>query len=135
MKLLATEEHPAVGARPKGAGMAMVAAEPETVVTALNAEHAGVAVRVGDGFHPNEKPFASRLILVLQTQLRTDFSRAQFQAKLLGALIDFPSGGTILETKFSNGNNYEVHLGFLGCRRKGGLAKNVLATVIDMEAV
>ena len=132
--LLATDEDEAAAANPEAVRIAVDAVEPKLIVVVRNAEHLEVAVRVSNGLHRNEKPLAFGLVLVLQAQLWTDFIWAQVQAELLGSLVDFFAGCTVLEAEFGNGNDNQLNFYFFGAHREGGLTEDVIAPVADFHS-
>ncbi len=129
------DEDEAVAAIPEVVRVTAAAAEAQLAIVATpDTEHLEVAVRVGNRFHPDEEPFAFRLVLVLQTQLRTDFVRAELEAELDGTVVDVRTFGTLFEAEVGHGDKYEVHFRFFGSRRESGLAEDVVPPVADVHS-
>jgi hypothetical protein len=58
-----------------------------------------MAVRTHDRLHANDKPFINRLIRILQSKLRTDFSGTECEAKRENSVDDFSPSSTLLENE------------------------------------
>src|ERR1035441_1695692 len=126
-KLLATQENPTAGSIIDEVRGTEVGVEPTPVVAApLHTEDAKAVARVGNGPHPNEEPFASRLILILQTQLGADFAEAKVKAKIVRAVIDVFAIGTALETKIGNGSDKQIDFLCFEAHCEGGLAEDAV---------
>ena len=76
-ELLATGENPLRDSRPEAGRGAAAAVEPKLRVAAPHIEHARAAKRANYRLHADQKPLAVGLILILQTQLRTNLGRTQ----------------------------------------------------------
>jgi hypothetical protein len=133
--LLARDEHETAAATPEVDRVPADAIQPPTVITVLNAEHAEVAIGVRDGLHSDDEPLTVRLVLVLQSQLGTDFGWAELKPELLGSLVDVLTSGSVLETELGDGDDHEVHFGLLGARREGGLTEDVIAPIANTVSV
>jgi len=114
---------------------AIEAAQPQTGSRPPHVEQIEVAIRVGNRLHGNDKPFSIRLVFVLQTQLRTDLSRAEIQTELLGLGVDLFTGDSTLKAQFSDADDDQIQFGLLGGYREGGLAEDVIGVIADAESV
>lgn len=114
---------------------AIVAAEPQTGIIPLHAEQQEKAIRGGNRLHGDDEPLAVGLILVLQTQLRTDLSGAEIKAELLGSSVDLLAGGSILEAQLGDADDNQIQLDFLGGRRESGFTEDVVGVATDAESV
>jgi len=126
---------PLIAGTPDIAGTARNAAEPKAIANALHAEQLESAIRAAKWLHGNDKPFTLGLILVLQTQLRTNLVRANIQASLFGSGVDILTSGSILEAELSDADDDEIYLGLFGGYREGGLAEDVVGPITDLESV
>lgn len=109
----------------------MAAVEPKLTTIVYDTEHEEEAARVSDRLHRNGKPLTFRLVLVLQTQLRTDFVRTQIVTKLLDPRADGTELCAVLETEFCGRCHTEFKSDWNRACREGGLAEDVIATVAD----
>ncbi len=120
---------------PDEARPATAAAKPQAGIKPPHAEQLEAANRAGNRLHGNDKPFAVGLILVLQTQLRTNLSGAEIQTELLGSGVDLFTSGSVLEAELSDAGDDQIQFNLLGGRRESGLAENVVGVVADAESV
>ena len=106
----ATSEDDTDRGTPGEATESTVSVEPElTAVGMFNTEQVeAVAARVSDRFHRNQKPLTFRLILVLQTQLRTDLVWTEIVTELYDSRTDGTVGCAILETEFGYSGHAEI---------------------------
>jgi hypothetical protein len=134
--LARTHEQPAVVGAPDVDGKTIVAAEPQAAPDVRDVEHARATARVSDRFHADEHPLVQGLILVLQTQLRTDFGRAELETELDRPLVDLATGGTIREAELRDRDVDEIEFEFdlLDRRPEGGLSEDVVRVVADLSA-
>lgn len=107
-KLLATTEHPDIVGMPDVVRIAVAAVEPETVLAVLDAEHLRAAVRTGDRFHADQDPLAHRLILVGQTEGRSDFGREDLETHLDRLGVDFTPSDVLGEAEIAGGDLHEI---------------------------
>lgn len=123
-----TDEEEPAGTAPE---VAVVAAQPTLIATALDAEDAGTAARIGDRLHPDEETFALGLVGVLQTHLWTDLREAELETQALCLHDDVASIRAVLEAELVYGDVHEVDLALLLARREGTLVEDVVAPVAD----
>jgi hypothetical protein len=129
-----TSEHEAAAAKPEAVRVAAVATEPASLVTMPDLKHIEVPIRVDNWFHPDEKPLAFRLILIVQAQLRPDFVRTEPKSQFLSAVVDVLALGTTLEPKIEDVDDHKVNFRLLGGNGERQLVENIFGPAIDFAA-
>ncbi len=117
---------------PEATRVAVVTADPlldDNI--ALYTEHTEVLTRIGDRLHRNKEQFAFRLVLVLETELGTDFRRAEIEIDLFRTVVDLLASGAVLEAEFGHGTDHELDFGLGVARHEGGFAEEVVSLVAD----
>ncbi len=133
LSALATQEHKTVVGVPDNASTTVVGTETLLAITATpHTEHEEAATRTGNDIHSHGHVCSLGLILILQTQLRTNFSRTQVESELKCTLADICIASTLLETQLSNGDIDEFDVLFVNAYHEGGFAEDVICPVADI---
>ena len=136
LKLLAREnEHEATAAAPEAVRVVIERVEPQNAAIVRDVEHAEIAVRDGKRLHADKQPLVFRLILVLQTQLGTDFVWAELEATLFGGRVDVFERSSVLEAQVLDTDDDEVHIHLFGSHAEGGFAEDVVGPVTNTHAL
>lgn len=96
----------------------------------LHAEDDAVAAPIGNRFHRDQHPFASRLVGVLKAQSGTDFGGAELEAELDRLGADVAVLRAILEAEIADRKHDEVDFRLL--LRAGDPAEDVVAPIADL---
>jgi len=131
LTLAGTDEHPLIAGIPDEGGIGEIAVEPQTIVIVFHAEHVEAAARMANRLHADKDPLAVGLVLILQTQLRSDFCWAELQTELFGAGADLVAPSAILETKFSDSDLNQVNFHLSCGHHEFRLSDDVVAPVSD----
>jgi len=130
-KLPAGDKHEARASSPEDARAATASAEPRpTATNAPHEEHAEDAIRVRNRLHSNDKPLASGLVSVLETELGTDFSGTEIQTRLFGFGTCFRKSGSFGKAEISIGDDDQVQKSG-GSGSESDFVQNVIGPVAD----
>lgn len=133
-KLLAEDEREGAVETPAILRVGATCAQPPlATIVPLDAEHARAAIGHGDRLHRDPVPRPALLIPIGETQMRSDFRRAEIKAALLRVSEKFRGRWLVREPEIADLDPNEPDFCRLGERQEHGLLHDVRRPVGDVE--
>ncbi len=109
--LLAPRDHELLPEAEEAAGTPVVRVEPEAIPVVYDAEDARVLVGSGERLHRDDERLVPRLVLVDETERRTDLCGTEIEAELHDATTDEVELYRLVEAELFDRNHDELEIG------------------------